>query len=552
MNKALEFNKTFEQAERLITNGRLQEAEEKFQSLLSTGQHREEILRALVDLYLHGRQAGKAIETLVALTEEVPDRLYYYSRLGALLDGIGETAAAITHYQRLLRRQPRLAEAHFNLALLYKRCKRYAEAVTAYETAINLGIKNVQEVYSNMGVLYSEMRQKDKAIAMYDRALEIDKKYLPAWFNKAGILEESGQRQQARDIYKRILEQDPRHWDSLARLAHIDRVTSNDKHLITALQQAVVQATDNPQAREGLYFALGKALDDTGQYEQAFDAYRTANEMGRIRNPPYDEQVVERYFNAQIKQFSGDVIQNKQSTLAASPIFVCGMFRSGSTLIEQILGSHPEITSGGELDFMPWLASTRLMPWPQKLMEANRQDLVALANEYLSHVHELFPDAKNITDKKPDNFLLLGLIKILFPAARIVYTRRNPSDNCLSVYFQQLGGNLNYATDLKNIAHYYNLHVRLMRHWTDCFPDNIFTVDYDELVQSPEPVLRQLLDFLGLEWSDRCLAFNRTANLVQTASVWQVREELHTRSSGRWQNYANFVPGIQSLFDKNV
>ena len=120
-------------------------------------------------------------------------------------------------------------------------------------------------------------------------------------------------------------------------------------------------------------------------------------------------------------------------------------------------------------------------------------------------------------------------------------------DNCLSVYFQQLGGNLSYATDLDDTAHYYRQHERLMAHWASCFAEDIFTVDYDELVNSPEQVLRQLLHFLGFEWDDRCLTFQKTDSLVKTASVWQVRDELHTYSSGRWRNYTPFVQDIQAL-----
>jgi hypothetical protein len=164
----------------------------------------------------------------------------------------------------------------------------------------------------------------------------------------------------------------------------------------------------------------------------------------------------------------------------------------------------------------------------------------------------LFPGAKTVTDKRPDNFIHLGLIKALFPCARIVYTRREAVDNCLSVYFQQLGGALAYATDLEDTAHYYRQHERLMNHWKVCFPENIFTVDYDELVRSPEPLLRQLLDFLGLEWNDRCLAFQHTDNLVKTASVWQVREELHIRSSGRWRNYEAYVRNVRAVLQNSV
>jgi hypothetical protein len=141
------------------------------------------------------------------------------------------------------------------------------------------------------------------------------------------------------------------------------------------------------------------------------------------------------------------------------------------------------------------------------------------------------------------------LIKILYPSAKIIYTSRNPLDNCLSVNFQQLGGNLSYATDLEDTAHYYKQHQRLMDHWMKCFPENIHKVDYDDLVRSPAPVLRELLSFLGLDWDEKCLAFQESNNPVKTASVWQVRGELHTRSSGRWRNYEAFVQGIQTLLN---
>ena len=548
MIPAPEFTAQLAQAETLRAAGRLREAEEKLQSLLFGGQRREEILRTLADLYLQDQQIGKAIDTFTALTEIVPDRLHYYARLGALLDDIGETETAISHYQRLLQRQPRLSAAYYNLALLYKHCKRYEKAVAAYEKAIRLGIDNVQEVYTNLGVLYSETRRGGRAMYMYDQALAVDGNYIPALFNKAGLLEESGQRLAARKLYEQILELHHRHWESLARLAYLEKATGNNEQLVTRLRQATADARDEPLAREGLYFALGKILDDTGQYEQAFQAYRSANELGSSRNPAYDRRTVEQYFAAQIGQFTSQAIKDRQTTSKAAPIFVCGMLRSGSTLVEQILGSHPEIVSGGELDLIPWLASTRLMPWPQTVMNASRQELGALAKVYLSRIRELFPAARHVTDKRPDNFLFLGLIKMLFPSARIVYTKRNPMDNCLSIYFQQLGGNLNYATDMENTAHYYLQHARLMQHWMSCFAGSIFTVDYDELVRSPEPVLRRLLAFLGLEWSDRCLNFSQTENLVQTASVWQVREALHTQSSGRWRNYAPYVHGMQTLF----
>jgi len=177
-------------------------------------------------------------------------------------------------------------------------------------------------------------------------------------------------------------------------------------------------------------------------------------------------------------------------------------------------------------------------------------ELSAVGDEYLSSLRQLFPGASHVTDKRPDNVLHLAVIRAMFPAARIIHTRRELRDNCLSVWFQQLGAPLSYATDLADTAHYYRLQQRLVARWHELFGENIFTVDYDELVRDPEPVLRALLEFLGLPWDEACLEFQRARSQVKTASLWQVREPLHTRSSGRWQNYQPYIDHIDALKEK--
>lgn len=544
MTSLPEFEAALAHARQLHVQGRVAEAETAYKNLLGIAEYREAALQALSELYWHAKRPREAIDALIALTHQVPDRLYYYAQLAALLDGLGHTEAAIGHYLRLLKNQPLLAAAHFNLALLYKKEKRFDEALKSYEESVRLGIDHVEEVYSNMGVLYSEMRDVQKADEMYRRASALNPEYTPALFNRAGLCEEAGQRQQAIDSYRRILKRNPRHWDSLARLAHIQKITAADHELLQALKHGVETAKSEPLARESLYFALGKALDDLGQYADAFAAYRAANELGKLRNPAYDSAAVERTFDRLIEIFDERWLSRFAATSNASPIFICGMFRSGSTLLEQILAAHPAITAGGELDVLPWLIARKLSPYPQRINSATASELRQIAQGYLQKVQELLGTQTHFTDKRPDNFLHLGLIKVLFPGARIIYTQRDALDNRLSIYFQQLGGNLNYATDLEHIAHYQGLHERLMVHWQRCFPANIFIVGYDELVRDPEPVLRRLLEFLGFEWDARCLQFENVDSAVKTASVWQVRQALHTASSGRWRNYRQWMKEV--------
>lgn len=540
MNSSPGFDEAYRRARKLHDEGRLREAELAYRQLAIPYAHREEVLANLANLYVQSGRRKEAVATLAALTELAPNDLSYYVRLAAVLEELGETEAAIEHYRRLLKRRPRLAAAHFNLALLYKRSRRFADALAAYEQAARLGIRDVQEVYSNMGVLYSEMRRAADARAMYERALEIEANYVPALFNLAGLCEEEGLRDRATELYRRILTIDAAHWDSLSRLAHVAPIANADDEIVAALKDGIERAKD-PLAREGLYFGLGKVLDDLGRYEEAFAAYAAGNALGKLRLPVYDRVATERAFGELIDFFARGRIQALATGSRASPIFICGMLRSGSTLVEQILAAHPAVTPGGELDLLPWLIGRRLMPYPQHVENASRNELESFGEEYLSSLHELFPGAEHPTDKTPDNFVHLGLIKLLFPASRIVYTKRNALDNCVSVFFQQLGGRLSYTADLEDIAHFYRQHERLMAHWNSALGPNIFTVDYDELVRSPEQVIRRLLQFLGLPWHESCLSFHRAEGLVKTASVWQVREELNARGSGRWRNYESLL-----------
>ncbi len=544
-----EFSAAFDRARSLHARGSLQEAEHAYQELATRGEHREAVLRALVELYIEWRRRDDAIATLAALTEEVPDQLYYYGLLANMLDRAGQTEAAIGQYERLLRRQPEMAAAHYNVALLYKKARRYDEALDAYGEAVRLGLDRVEEAWSNMGVLYSERRQADKAAEMYDRALEANPGYVPALFNRGGLHEERGDKGKAIELYRQILEIDPGYSGALARLVHADRVTSEDDPLLDSVRRALEAAGDDTEAREELYFALGKALDDLGKYDEAFAAYGRANELGRRRSPAYDPAATRAAFDRLVDTFDRDWVRSCSTDASEAPIFICGMFRSGSTLLEQMLAGHPAITAGGELDHLTWLVGRHLSPYPERAAAATADTLRPLADSYVSHLQSLFPGSENVTDKRPDNFLYLGVVKAMFPSARIVYTRRASIDNCLSIWFQQLGNGLSYATSLEHTAHYYRQHERLMQHWQDCFGENIFTVEYDELVRDPERILRALLKFLGLEWDARCLDFRNADAAVKTASVWQVREAMHTRSSGRWRNYERFLGDVRALLE---
>lgn len=553
MSNPGQFSQDFQQAQALHTRGRLAEAEAAYKALLEANPQAAQVLHVLAQLYLQSGRPPEAIACLEKLIELAPDEMGYYDGLANLHSQLGNGEEAIACYQRFLARQPDIApntaNAHFNLALILRKNGQLDDALASYQRALKLGIDCPEEVHSNISVAYAELRREDDAIKSLEAALGINPGYVPALFNLANRKEEAGDKAAALGLFQQIIDLDPRHYEALARLADVKDFTDAGDAIISKMRRAARKQAIDPQLRIDLYFALGKALNDCGTYDDAFANYQKANEHARQTMEPYDRAGQELLTDQLIETFSADWFDKIEPLSDAAPIFICGMFRSGSTLIEQVLASHPLVTAGGEIDFFIREVQQSLAPFPASMQDMNAERLGALASAYLDHLKKTFPEAKALTDKRPDNFLYLGLVRSLFPNARIICTTRNPLDNCLSVYFQQLGSAMNYATGLQDTAHYFTQHNRLMAHWRQLFGTNIIDLSYDELVQEPRPVLEKLLEFCGLEWSDNCLEFHKADNFVKTASVWQVRQPLYQKSSGRWRNYEAHLGELLSYFD---
>jgi tetratricopeptide (TPR) repeat protein len=536
-----DFREALIEANSMLVQGRVLDAERVLRRLAEAGPYRHLPLESLADLYLQQRRLEECLSALVELTRIDPANANYSAKLTNLLDSIGQTDAAIKELSRLLEHRPDDATAHFNVALLHRKQHRFNDALSSYDAALRLGIDEPEEVYSNMGNVYSEMLDAGMARQMYERALKIAPEYVPAMFNLAGHFEETGDKQRAIELYERILTIEPAHWKSLARLAYPRKATAQDQGLIDRINACIKELDNDVTAKEVLYFALGKLYDDMESYDKAAEAFLTANELGRHRVSPYASDKTERAFDRLIELFDSSWSEPRRTDSDLAPTFICGMYRSGSTLLERMLAGHPAIAAGGELSTLPWLTGRHLSQFPEGAAEATAEQLTRIAEEYGAATRELAPGAKTVTDKRPDNFLRVGLIMAAFPAAKIIHTRRDIRDNSLSVYFQQFSRAASYANDLKSIFHYYQQQDRLIAHWRECYPGAVCSVDYEELVEAPEPVLRRVLDFLGLEWDAGVLDFQANRGMVRTYSIWQVREGLHSRSRHRWRNYESLL-----------
>jgi tetratricopeptide (TPR) repeat protein len=458
----------------------------------------------------------------------------------------GRIDEAIDAYKRLLALKSDLPDSWYNLGWLQRRARAFEDAIASYSQALALGIRDPEEVHLNRAVIYSDhLHRPEEAERELRAALDKNPRYLPALLNLGNLFEDLGDRDAATKAYQQALAIDRDNSSALARLAGVSRDGAVDDELAGRLISAIARP-DRPAAEKAdLGFALAGLLDAAGHYGEAFAAAADANAASRAAaGVRYDRAAHERFVDAVIATFDRPVTRDD----SPAPLFICGMFRSGSTLVEQILAAHSRVRAGGELDLIPALVE-RIAGYPAAAGNADDRTIGDWRADYLGGLPEQPAPDRLLTDKRPDNFLHIGLIKTLFPSAKIVHTRRNPLDNLLSLYFLHLDPGMAYALDLEDAAHWYGQYLRLMEHWKSLYPADIFDVDYDRLVQEPQPMLEQLLGFLGLSWEDGLLDFHMRGAPVKTASVWQVREPLHARSSGRWRNYRAELEPLARLLD---
>jgi len=304
-----------------------------------------------------------------------------------------------------------------------------------------------------------------------------------------------------------------------------------DDPLLTRLV-ATAHSSDNSDVQH----ALGKAYEQLGNFEVAWDHFSKGNASDKRIMPTYDPARTEADFDHIMTQFTSEWL-NQFESVSSEAIFICGMFRSGSTLLEQMLASHPGFVAGGESEFFPRLITREFSDYPRGLENISIEALLGWQQQHSEHTQKLGGEASKLTDKRPDNFLYIGLIKAILPAAKFLVTERDWRDVATSIYSVRLGANQSYSTSLKNIRHYIELQSELINHWEAVLGSDLIRVRYEDLVLQPQRTLTDLLNRLGEEWNESCLSFHELKNSVKTASVWQVREPLHNKSIGRWKNY---------------
>jgi tetratricopeptide (TPR) repeat protein len=499
---------------------------------------------------------------------------------GQALLGRGEYAEARECYQDLVNLDSRDAAARNGLGIALAQLARYDEAEDQFRRAIGLRRGFVEAHFNLAGVLQSRGRLEESELPLR-RALKLKPSYVLASVSLAMSLTPLGRLAEARDCYQKVLRAAPRNVQALvgsgqieavegrfaeaealyrraleidpgasyawAALVWLRKMTPADSGWLKRAEQVAASGL-TPLDEATLRFAMGKYCDDVGDYAQAFRSYRRANELHKMRAEPYNPEERTRFVDDMVRVYTREALSRACVSVpdSARAVFVVGMPRSGTSLVEQIIASHPAAKGAGELNFWGRFVHQHETAIRLALLPEPQRKKAAL--EYLRVLAGYSRDALRVVNKQPLNSDRLGLIHSALPNARMIYLSRDPIDTCLSCYFQQFLPALNFTMDLSELAHYYREHQRLVAHWRNVLPaQTLLEVPYAELVADQETWTRRILDFLGLPWDERCLDFHQTVRPVTTASVWQVRQKIYGTSIERWRNYEKFIKPLLGL-----
>lgn len=490
-------------------------------------------------------EAAVYYEDLVAMH---PQHAAGLNNLGAVLSKLGRLPEAQTRLAQAMQADPNLPDAYSNLATLLRWQGNFLDAERLLRRALKLNPRFV-DARVNLGLTLALCDRGREAKPHFEKALKMEPRNSDALFGLALIARSEGRFDDAGKALERTLRIRPDMPSALASQTGIRRMTPADA---AWLQQAekVVASGIAPMDESELRFAMGKYFDDIGDFARAFKSYKRGNELLKPLAQPYTHDAREQAVRELKKCYDTKrgAIERDAASDSMKPVFVVGMPRSGTSLVEQIVASHPSAKGAGEMTFWDDAVREHGIQYHQTALDESAAR--KLAERYLQSLSLRCGEAIRIVDKAPVNSDYLGIIHAVFPNARIIYVQRDPIDVCLSCYFQKFTLAQNYAMDLTDLAHYYRQHRGLMAHWRSVLPQGtILDVPYAELVVEQEAWTRKILAFLGLDWREECLQFQDTKRSVATASFWQVRQRMFSSSVGRWRNYRPFVQPLLDLRD---
>ena len=506
----------------------------------------------LATLLVANNKATNAKEILKAHIEQ-------HGQTAALMRSLGKTETALYKHDQAeicfktaLALNPKYCEAYIDLSNTFYDKNRPELAAKTAEQAVKIDPNNAM-AHLQIGRCLDKLDYSNRAKTAYDKSLKLRPDNTTTLLAIGHWHLEHGDRENARVHFEKARALSTNSVAALCALASLETIAA-ESDILQQLEAALANIhKNNPKQQALLHFGLGNAYHDTGRYDDAFQQFALGGKKVR-QTLNYDSAVHRQLVDLIIETFTADRIQalRAEAIETCDPIFILGMPRSGTTLTESIIASHPDIIAGGELAY---LNTTFFVPNSQRAVAALRKIFASSDQEfrqmmfgYQKHLTRRGKAGLRITDKMPSNFMHIGLIHALLPKATIIHMKRDKLDTCLSNFTCFFQNSQYHSYDLTELGNYYNDYARLMQHWAATLPATAFkTVEYQNLTQNPEQIIRDLIDYCGLSWDDRCMEFNKNKRVVKTASLTQVLQPIYTSSLNKWQHYEHHLDELKAV-----
>lgn len=525
------------QANMPVTGKKPRPSRDALQALLNEGNE-----------HLNRGECERAVECFREVLKADPRNLLVLNMLGVALCRLGSYNEGAAQFRQAINIKETHPDAHCHLGGLLRTQGLLPESEQHLRRSLRLQ-PTLIEAQISLGATLFMLGKIVEARELLEKALRVSPRNVDGLMHMGKLADLEGNKEEAESCYRRAIEVDPNAWLAWVGICYLRKFTVADADWLKGAQAAANSGLA-PLSEASVHNAIGKYYDQIGDYEKAFKSFRRAKELVRTAGATYSRSDAERNSEVWIQTYNRETLARERPGGSESdlPIIVTGMPRSGTSLVEQIIASHPAANGAGELNFWANVISKRnsgLASAPPDESTSRK-----LATSYLRALTANSGSASRVVDKSIFNFLYLGAIRAVFPRARLICMRRDPIDTCLSCYFQDFAPSMSFAHDLSDLAHLYREHHKIMAHWRSALPPGtLLEIPYEELTADQEGWTRRILEFLGLPWDERCLQFHTTKRAVTTASHWQVRQKIYTSSVARWRNYEKFIGPLLELRD---
>ncbi|MBI1194405.1 MAG: tetratricopeptide repeat protein [Gammaproteobacteria bacterium] len=501
---------------------------------------REAQVRTLLQQGEGFKQAGKLAEAEAAFRNALrlaPDHPEAIFRLASIASAVGRVDDALKLLDRATALAPANPNYEFARGVALESRGRWEEAMASYRR-VSERLPDAPEPYDNIGNVLMGCGRVDDAIASYRKAIEARPDYADAWSHLGLVLKMKGDMEGAAEAYAHVLKLQPDRVEVYRLMTQLRRYRTREESDAGIMERHLGDPKLSPVKAMHLHFALGKVHDDLGEYEAAFAHFREAN---RLRRADYHYDIKDdiETLNKARAVFTKDFFAQRSGygLSRERPIFIVGMPRSGSTLVEQILSSHPDVIAAGEVPDL-WRTICSVGRFPELAERIDAGAAVGLATEYVDRMKIYNRDGlPRTTDKELFNFIYVGVIRLLFPNAKVICCRREPMDTCFSIWMQYFPAIGYFANDQYEVGRFYRIFDAYMKHWHEVLPGFVLDFEHRALIDDQETQTRRLLEFCELDWSDACLRFHESGRVAKTASTTQVRQPLNDKGFGHWRHY---------------